>query len=108
MRSSALWPSSWASADSATRWRSAAMATPLTSSGTTNARAADPHDHICRAANFRISHIFVFDELFCRQLFIECMEHRGFHLLVSPKCFPKCFPKYFLFCGHDVGASPPK
>jgi hypothetical protein len=52
--------------------------------GSTNAGAADPHHHIRRARNFRICYIFVFDELFCRQLLIKCMENRGFHLFVSP------------------------
>ena len=64
----------------------------------TNARTADPHDHVCRARNFRIRYVFISDELFCRQFFIERMEHSGFHLLVSPRTF--------LFCGSWRGRQP--
>src|SRR6478736_7773817 len=50
----------------------------------TDARTADADDHIHRARNLRVCHLLVFDKLLCRQLFIKGMEHRGFHLFISP------------------------
>jgi hypothetical protein len=50
----------------------------------TDARTANANDHVHRARNLRVCHILVFDELFRRQFFIKGMEHRGFHLFISP------------------------
>ena len=47
--------------------------------GAADARAADLDDHIRRAGDFGIGHIFVSDKLFGRQRFVECVEHCRFH-----------------------------
>jgi hypothetical protein len=50
----------------------------------TDTRTANANDHVHRARNLRVRHVLVFDKLFRRQFFIKGMEHRGFHLFISP------------------------
>jgi hypothetical protein len=51
--------------------------------GTANAGAADPHDDIAGAGDFRFGHVLIDDEVAPAQAGVVAGEDRRFHLVIS-------------------------